>query len=198
MAVAHTILFLSPCHFPSLGVASGLAGRDFTLLCFVVASLMIISPWTLWTSTRQIFLVSVPAKRVVPSSWASLRLAHHPDLSTDYSRWRLIDGNYTYLELVEQEIGALRGWETGLIAVSAFETNVAISTALSRRGDIILYDKQVHASTHVGMKQSLATQRMEFPHNDQYYKNSPLSSNAWRMPLWNTLRHDKGQTIPKV
>lgn len=37
---------------------------------------------------------------------------------------------------------------------------------MPRLGDVILYDSLVHASTHEGIKQSLAIQKTEFPHSD--------------------------------
>ncbi|KAI0459322.1 5-aminolevulinate synthase [Xylaria acuta] len=93
-------------------------------------------------------------------------LARHPDFSTGSSGVRLMDGNYTYLEQVEQDIAAFHGAETGLIVGSAFEANVAVWTAVPRLGDVVVYDALVHASTHEGVKQSLAIEKFEFPHND--------------------------------
>lgn len=93
-------------------------------------------------------------------------LARHPDFSMGSSGVRLMDGNYTYLEQAERDIAAFHGAEAGLIVGSAFEANIAVWTALPRPGDVILYDALVHASTHEGIKQGLAMQKVEFPHND--------------------------------
>ena len=79
---------------------------------------------------------------------------------------RLSDGNYNYLDQVEQEIASFHNAETGLIVASGFEANVAIFTSVPRPGDAIVYDELVHISTHEGMKQSLAMMRAEFRHND--------------------------------
>ncbi|KAH9996379.1 PLP-dependent transferase [Xylariaceae sp. FL0662B] len=93
-------------------------------------------------------------------------LARHPDFSTGSSGVRLMDGSYTYLEQVEREIASLHGAEAGLIVGSAFEANVAVWTALLRPGDVVVHDALVHASTHEGVRQGSAMQKVEFPHND--------------------------------
>ncbi|KAI1138716.1 hypothetical protein F5Y05DRAFT_403935 [Hypoxylon sp. FL0543] len=93
-------------------------------------------------------------------------LARHPDFSTGSSGVRLMDGNYTYLEQAERDIAAFHGAEAGLMVGSAYEANVAVWTAVVRPGDVVVYDYLVHASTHEGIKQSLAMQRIEFAHSD--------------------------------
>ncbi|KAH8721496.1 5-aminolevulinate synthase [Phaeosphaeriaceae sp. PMI808] len=92
-------------------------------------------------------------------------LAQHSEFSIGSGGVRLMDGNYPYLEQVEQEIAAFHGAEAGLIVGSAFEANVAVWTALPRPGDVLVYDALVHASTLEGMKQSLALEQVEFCHN---------------------------------
>ncbi|KAI0509383.1 5-aminolevulinate synthase [Xylaria bambusicola] len=90
----------------------------------------------------------------------------HPDFSIGSSGVRLMDGNHTYLEQTEQEIADFHGAQTGLIVGSAYEANIAVWTSIPRPGDVILYDSLVHASTHEGIKQSLAMSHVEFPHSD--------------------------------
>ncbi|ESZ94755.1 putative aminotransferase [Sclerotinia borealis F-4128] len=93
-------------------------------------------------------------------------LARCPGFTTGSSGVRLMDGEYSYLEEVEREIAAFHGVETGLIVGSAYEANIAVWTAIPRPGDVILYDEFVHASTHEGIRQGLAMQKVEFPHSD--------------------------------
>lgn len=104
--------------------------------------------------------------------------AAHPDFSLGSTGVRLMDGNYPYLEEVEAQIAAFHGAETGLLVGSAFEANIAIWTAIPRPGDVILYDSLVHASTLEGIKQSVAIQKVEFPHSD---------INAFRLALQDIL-----------
>ncbi|KAF3020625.1 hypothetical protein E8E14_011735 [Neopestalotiopsis sp. 37M] len=93
-------------------------------------------------------------------------LAAHPSFSLGASGVRLMDGNHGYLEQAERDIAAFHGAESGLIVGSAYEANVAVWTAVPRPGDVVVYDALVHASTHDGIRQSLAMDRVEFPHND--------------------------------
>ncbi|MCJ1300654.1 hypothetical protein MMC08_003451 [Hypocenomyce scalaris] len=77
-----------------------------------------------------------------------------------------MDGNYDYLETVEDEIAQFHRAEAGLIVGSGFEANLAIFAAIPRPGDAIVYDELVHASTHDGMQHSQAVTRVPFRHND--------------------------------
>jgi 8-amino-7-oxononanoate synthase len=110
-------------------------------------------------------------------------LTRYPEFTPGSGGSRLMDGNYTYLEQVEQEIADFHGAETGLIVGSGFEANVAIWTAIPRPGDVIVYDALVHASTHEGMNQSLAMEREEFRHNNVESFRSTLLSILDSQPL---------------
>lgn len=77
-----------------------------------------------------------------------------------------MDGHYKYLEDAENFIATFHGMEAGLIVGSAYEANLAVWTAIPRPGDVILFDALIHASSHEGIKQSLAIQKVEFAHND--------------------------------
>jgi len=103
-------------------------------------------------------------------------LARFPDFCIGSGGVRLGDGNYPYLEQAEREIASFHGAEAGLIVGSAFEANMAVWTAIPRLGDVIVYDEFVHASTHEGIKQSLAMQALVFSHNDvESFRNVLLS-----------------------
>ncbi|KAH7372243.1 putative aminotransferase [Pyrenochaeta sp. MPI-SDFR-AT-0127] len=93
-------------------------------------------------------------------------LARNPDFALYAGGSRLMDGNYDYIEEVEQEIADFHGAETALIVNSGYEGNMAIYSAIPRPGDVIVYDELVHASTHDGMEKSLAINRVAFRHND--------------------------------
>lgn len=93
-------------------------------------------------------------------------LDRNPDFMMYSGGSRLGDGNYNYIEEVENEIAAFHGAETGLIVNSGWEANTAIYTSIPRPGDAIVYDELVHASVHDGMTISLAQCRKQFRHND--------------------------------
>ena len=93
-------------------------------------------------------------------------LAAHPDFSLYSGGSRLADGNYDYIEQVEQEVADFHGAETALIVNSGWEANSAIFSAVPRPGDVIVYDELVHASVHDGMVRSLSIRKVPFGHND--------------------------------
>ena len=93
-------------------------------------------------------------------------LERHPEFALGTTSSRLMDGNYPYIERAEAEIAAFHGAEAGLLVGSGFEANLAIWTTIPKQGDVIVYDSLVHASTHDGMRQSLATDRVSFPHSN--------------------------------
>ncbi|CAG9952628.1 unnamed protein product [Clonostachys rosea f. rosea IK726] len=93
-------------------------------------------------------------------------LERHPEFALGTTSSRLMDGNYPYIVEAESEIAAFHGYEAGLIVGSGFEANLAIWGTIPKQGDVIVYDSLVHASTHDGMRQALATDRVSFPHSD--------------------------------
>ena len=93
-------------------------------------------------------------------------LERHPHFALGTTSSRLMDGNYPYIEQAESEIAAFHGAEAGLLVGSGFDANLAIWTTIPKQGDVIVYDSLVHASTHDGMRQALATDRVAFPHSD--------------------------------
>jgi 8-amino-7-oxononanoate synthase len=93
-------------------------------------------------------------------------LDSHPDFALGTTSSRLLDGNYPYIEQAESHIAAFHGAETGLLVGSGFEANLAIWTTIPKQGDVIVYDTLVHASTNDGIRQSMATDRVAFPHSD--------------------------------
>lgn len=93
-------------------------------------------------------------------------LARHPDFRLGSTGSRLLDGNNTYIETVEQEIADFHGAECAVIFNSGYEANGAIFSAIPQPGDVIVYDELMHASVHEGMKQSDASAKVSFAHND--------------------------------
>ena len=78
---------------------------------------------------------------------------------------RLLDGNSSYAEQLEQEIATFHNGPAGLLVNSGFDANVGIFSCLPQPGDIIVYDELIHASVHDGIKASRAGKRVPFAHN---------------------------------
>ena len=93
-------------------------------------------------------------------------LSNNPEFSLGSRGSRLLDGNNTYIETLENEIAAFHHAEKALIISSGYDGNVAIFCAIPRPGDAIVYDELIHASAHDGMKHSLAETHISFRHND--------------------------------
>jgi 8-amino-7-oxononanoate synthase len=78
---------------------------------------------------------------------------------------RLLAGNYTLIEETEKEIAAFHGAGAALIFNSGYDANFGLLASIPQKGDIVLYDKLVHASIRDGIRQSFA-QSFSFAHND--------------------------------
>ncbi|KAG6037963.1 putative secondary metabolism biosynthetic enzyme [Claviceps citrina] len=110
-------------------------------------------------------LLSLGASGMIRQAFLE-ELARHPDFNLYAGGSRLMDGNYSYIEQVEQEIADFHGSETALLVSSGYEANGAIVSAIPRPGDAIIYDELVHASLHDGLVHSLALCKVPFRHND--------------------------------
>jgi 8-amino-7-oxononanoate synthase len=93
-------------------------------------------------------------------------LAANPDFQLGSHGTRPLNGNSKYLEMVEREIAEFHGVESALFVNSGALANDAIFSAVARPGDAIVFDELVHASTHYGMKNSLALCQKSFRHNN--------------------------------
>lgn len=78
---------------------------------------------------------------------------------------RLLDGNSTYAEQLEQEIANFHGATAGLLFNSGFDANAGFFASVPQPGDVIVYDELVHASVHDGMRLSRAGKTIAFEHN---------------------------------
>ena len=78
---------------------------------------------------------------------------------------RLLSGNLTYTEDLEQQIAAFHNSEAGLIFNSGYDANVGLFSSLPQRGDTIITDELIHASIIDGARLSYAN-RYTFKHND--------------------------------
>jgi 8-amino-7-oxononanoate synthase len=96
---------------------------------------------------------------------------------------RLLDGNSTYAEQLENDIATFHRAEKGLLCNSGFDANAGLFSCLPQPGDAIVYDEFIHASVHDGMRLSRAGQKFAFAHN---------SAAALYATLEQLLRNDGG------
>lgn len=90
---------------------------------------------------------------------------------------RLLRGNHTELEALEDEAAVFFGCERVLYLGSGYAANLAILSTLPQRGDLIVHDCLVHASAHEGMKVGKAGV-VAVPHNDPNAVEDAIR--AWR------------------
>ena len=103
-------------------------------------------------------------------------IARHDNFELSASGSRVQYGNYDYLKEVESEVADFFGAETAYITHTGFHANVSALAAVPLPGDAILYDELVHASTHEGMKLSVAAHKISFLHNDVDSLHDALTS----------------------
>ncbi|KAF7193777.1 8-amino-7-oxononanoate synthase [Pseudocercospora fuligena] len=93
-------------------------------------------------------------------------MGQNPQVQLGSCGSRLLEGNYRYIESVEEEIARYHGVEAALIVGSGAISNYAVLEAVPRPGDAIIYDELVHGSIVDGIARSLAGTRVSFAHND--------------------------------
>jgi 8-amino-7-oxononanoate synthase len=78
---------------------------------------------------------------------------------------RLLAGNYLMIEETEKEIADFHDAPAALIFNAGYDANFGLLACIALKGDLILFDKLVHASIRDGIRQSFADSN-SFPHND--------------------------------
>lgn len=89
---------------------------------------------------------------------------------------RLLDGNSTFAEDLEQEIAAFHGAEAALLTNSGYDANVSLFGFLPQPTDHVIYDELIHASVHDGLKLCRAESQVSFKHNDLDHLRQKLES----------------------
>lgn len=78
---------------------------------------------------------------------------------------RLLAGNYSLIEEVEQELASFHQSAAAIIYNSGYDANVGLLSCVPQKGDTILYDYLCHASIRDGIRLSFAN-AFSFAHND--------------------------------
>jgi 8-amino-7-oxononanoate synthase len=78
---------------------------------------------------------------------------------------RLLAGNSSYAEELENRLAEIHETQAAIIFNSGYDANVGLFSSVPARGDTILYDELVHASIHDGIRLSRA-ESFPFRHND--------------------------------
>lgn len=76
---------------------------------------------------------------------------------TSSSSSRLVSGNYTLISRAEEEYARYFGYEAALFFPSGYQANIGILSALFEKGDTLIFDKHIHASSIKGMALSGAS-----------------------------------------
>lgn len=92
---------------------------------------------------------------------------------------RLLSGNTPFVQALEVKLAQFLEAESALFFNSGYAANTGLIGTLCRPGDLVLYDRHVHASMHEGMKLSGA-ECMAFGHNDADHLESLLAANPGR------------------
>jgi 8-amino-7-oxononanoate synthase len=76
---------------------------------------------------------------------------------TSSSSSRLVSGNYALISCAEEEYARYFGYEAALFFPSGYQANIGILSALFEKGDALIFDKHIHASSVKGMALSGAS-----------------------------------------
>ncbi len=75
---------------------------------------------------------------------------YHPSSSSS----RLVAGNYSILSQAEREYARYFGYKDALFFPSGYQANIGIISTFFEKGDTIVFDKHIHASSVKGIKLS--------------------------------------------
>lgn len=78
---------------------------------------------------------------------------------------RLISGNSSQAEKLEQQVASFHRAESALLFNSGYDANVGLFSSIATKNDFIICDELIHASIIDGCRLSYAT-RFKFLHND--------------------------------
>lgn len=92
-------------------------------------------------------------------------IASYPDSLNGSTGSRLLSGNLSYAEELEQHIAQFHQAEAALLFNSGYDANIGLFSSLPHKGDTIIHDELIHASIIDGARLGHAN-RYTFRHND--------------------------------
>jgi len=93
--------------------------------------------------------------------------------STSSSSSRLVSGNYAVINQAERAYADFFGYEEALFFPSGYQANLGVLSTLFEKGDTIIFDKHIHASSVKGMVLSGAEFR-GYNHNSMVHLRKRL------------------------
>lgn len=96
---------------------------------------------------------------------------------------RLLTGQTSFAEQLEEKIAAFHGTESALIFNCGYMANLGLLSTLPQSGDLILFDSSIHASMHAGIQLAKATsfpfRHHDLEHLEHRLKHLKCSGNRW-------------------
>ena len=101
---------------------------------------------------------------------------------TSSSSSRLVSGNYSIINLAEKEYARYFGYDDALFFPSGFQANIGILSGFFQKGDRIIFDKHIHASSVKGMALSGA-RFYGYNHNSMTHLGKRLEKEPQQQPV---------------
>lgn len=95
----------------------------------------------------------------------TVRTSDPPLLMRGSGGSRLLGGNSSEMERLEEELAVYYGSPDSLVFNSGYDANLGLLSSIPGKGDWVLYDERVHASIRDGLRLSLSRSH-KFRHND--------------------------------
>jgi 8-amino-7-oxononanoate synthase len=96
--------------------------------------------------------------------------------STSSSSSRLVSGNYSIINRAEKEYASFFGFDDALFFPSGYQANLGVLSTFLEKGDVIIFDKHIHASSVKGMMLSGA-EFHGYKHNSLSHLSRKLKAN---------------------
>jgi len=106
-----------------------------------------------------------------------IKVAHNfQKYGTSSSSSRLVSGNYSVISQAEREYARYFGYKDALFFPSGYQANMGILSAFFEKGDTIIFDKHIHASSVKGISLSGASFK-GYNHNTMSHLKKRLDAN---------------------